>query len=154
MLLSLLGLIICAEISFASAVKPSVNPPTGVWIKLLINLHRPKFNCERGFGICFLVSCGFEPDGMVNEKNLCPVSGMVNERNQLVLEITENALAKYAGGAMMQNFKDKNAITIQDPYPLPEQTCRSLGISPGLTIKPGTYPILYKDQTYTVIFQL
>ncbi len=154
MLLSLLGLVLCADLSFASAAKPSVSPPTGVWIKLLINLHRPKFDCERGFGVCFLVSWGFEENPGMAEKNLCPVRGMINERNQLVLEFSETALSKYAGGAMMQNFKDKNSITIQDPYPIPEPTCRSLGASGGLTIKPGTYPILYKDQTYTVIFQL
>jgi hypothetical protein len=150
----MLGMIFLTGTSFGSERKLSGCSPTGVWIKLNINLHRPKLNCEKGFGICFLISWGFDDASVAAGKGLCPARGLVNDRNQLVIEIEESTLAKYDGGFAMSNFRDKSSISIQDPYVIPESTCRSLGRKAELTIKPGNYPVSYQNKTYTITFQL
>ena len=151
-LLSMLGMIFFTEMSFATEMKAIPNAPTGVWIKLLINLHRPKLNCERGFGICFIVSWGFENDKGSSEKNLCVVRGQLNGQSQLVIEIDEAALNKYESGIALPYFKDKTSITILDPYIIPESTCRALGSTTLLTIKPGNYPVTSRNGVYTIVF--
>lgn len=150
----MLGMIFLVETSMGAGVKSPIYPPTGVWIKLNINFHRPKLNCERGFGICFLVSVGFEDMSGASERKLCPARGRINERNQLVVEIEETLLARYEGGSTLPNFKDKTTITLADPYTIPEPTCRALGSSTTLTIKPGSYPVSCNNNVYTVVFQL
>ncbi len=154
MLFVMLGLIFFSETLTANELRPCMSPPTGVWIKLLINLHRPKLNCESGFGVCFLVTWGIENAGGTSENKLCPVKGQLNERNQLIIEIDEEAIARYEGGAALRYFKDKTSISIPDPYPIPDATCRALGANTPLTVKPGTYPVSFQNGVYTIIFQL
>ncbi|MEI7500325.1 MAG: hypothetical protein WCK84_07730 [Bacteroidota bacterium] len=152
-LLSLLGIIFLTETSFAEVTKSAAFAPTGIWIKLLVNFHRPKLDCQSGFGLCFAVSWGLEDniDGYT-EKNLCLVRGKLNERNQLVFEIDEVALNNYEDGAALSNFKAKSSISILDAYTLPDATCRALGSSRQFTIKPGNYPVSYENGVYTIVF--
>ena len=150
----MLGLFFLAKPSVGTEVKPVTFAPAGVWIKLNINLHRPKKNCESGFGLCFLVSWGFETASGSAESNLCPARGMLNDRNQLLIEIEEASLSRYEGGSSLPNFRDKTSVDILDPFTLPESTSRLLGSDTAVTIKPGTYPVLYKNSAYTIVFQL
>ena len=154
MLIALMGMIFLTETSVANEMKPCMSAPTGVWIKLLVNLHRPKLNCESGFGLCFLLSWGFEENSAASESKLCPVRGQLNDRNQLLLEIEETALSRYEGGASLQYIRDKTSVTISDPYPIPEATCRALGANTALTVKPGNYPVSFQNGVYTIVFQL
>ncbi len=154
LLLAVLGMIFLAKTSVGAEMRSSCVAPASVWIKLNIILHRPKLNCERGFGVCFLFTWGLEQAGGFAEKTFCPVRGMLNEKNQLILEFEEGALTKYEGGSALSNFKDKTSITILDPYTVPESTCRALGSASSITIKPGTYPVLYQNKVYTIVFQL
>ncbi|MDP1620998.1 MAG: hypothetical protein Q8M08_01535 [Bacteroidales bacterium] len=154
MLLSMLGMVLFSELSNATEIKPCICAPAGIWIKLHINLHRPKFDCERGFGICAFVTAGFDKISSPSEKNLCLVRGQLNERNQLVIEIDETTLINYEGGSSVPYFKDKTSIPIMDPYTIPDATCRALGANTPLTIKPGNYPVSYQNGTYTIVFQL
>ena len=152
--LSLLSVMLISELVFATGMNPRPDvTPGGVWVKFLFNLHRPKFNCERAFGICLLVTVGIE-NTTSYEKNLCPVNGQLNERNQLILQVSEEALMKYEQGTSLPYFKDKTMINIIDPYTLPESACKALGAASQLTIKPGSYPVSFENGFYIVVFQL
>jgi hypothetical protein len=153
-LLSMLGMMFFSGTSFASEMKSSVSAPTGVWIKLLINFHRPKMECQRGFGLCFVFSWGFEELDGFSEKNLCLAKGQLNDRNQFIIEVDETSLTKYEGGSTLPYFKNKASISILDPYTLTDVTCRALGSSAPKTIKPGNYPVSYENGVYTIVFQL
>ncbi|HNY04120.1 MAG TPA: hypothetical protein PKG48_16110 [Bacteroidales bacterium] len=153
--IALAALLMMAPAVFPSAPGTLAAAPTGVWIKFELNLHRPKLGCERGFGLCLIVTTGFNTDNLVSkESGLLPVRGRVNERNQLVVEISEEALTKYERGSSLPFFRNRNSITIQDPYEVPEPVCRSLGISFPRFVKPGTCPVTYQNGVYTVTFQL
>jgi hypothetical protein len=147
------GLIFLTGTVSGTEMRSSASPPTGVWIKLNINLHRQKMNCERGFGLCFIFTWGFEDESASSEKNACPARGMLNERNQLVIELDEAALARYEGGASLPYFRGKSSVTIPETYDLPESTCSALGSKKPLTVKPGNYPVSCKGSTYTITFQ-
>ena len=151
----MLGVLFMTGNLFATELK-SVLPSAGdgLVIDLKITFHRPKFDCQRGFGICLAVSATWNDSGNSGGNDFCYVKASVNERNQLIVEISEAALAKYEGGSSLPYFKDKTTIPILDPYTLPEETCRVLGVKPPQTIKPGNYPVTYQDGVYTVIFQL
>lgn len=153
-LLTMTSLIICSGISSATELRSCIPSPPGFWIKFDFSFHRPKKNCESGFGVCLDVTYGI--DGSVGkvDQNLCPVRGQLNERNQLVVEVTEDALTKYERGSTLPYFKGKTSITISDPYTLSPGTCRALGAGAPLTIKPGIYPVIFEKGTYTVTFQL
>ncbi len=155
MLIVLAGMLLLSPAAVMATSVAFTSAPTGVWVKLEINLHRPKFNCERGFGICFLVSAGFnnENSGTPHE-SLLPARARVNERDQLTVEIAETALTRYDGGAALPFFRNRNTVSIQDPYEIPESTCRTLGLKSPRFIKPGTCPVSYKSGVYTVVFQL
>lgn len=151
--LAMLGLLGIMDSSIAAEVKPIPTAPTAVWIKLQIIFHRPKFNCESGFGVCFLVSAGFDGSGSPGAGNSCSARGQLNEKNQLIVEVEESVLARYEGGALLRNFKDKTSVTIPDPYVLPETTCRALGSNSPLTIKAGNYPVSFQNGVYSLVFQ-
>jgi hypothetical protein len=154
MLLAMLGLMFLTETAFATGMKSVMAAPSAVWIKLEVIFHRPKFNCESGFGICVLVTAGIDGPGVSAENKSCNVRGMLNERNQLVLEIDEVALSKYENGAAYIYFKDKTSVAIPEPYTIPAATCRALGSATPLTIKQGNYPVSFHNGVYTVVFQL
>jgi hypothetical protein len=154
MVLTILGLVFLMNVSSATEIKPVLCTPTAVWVKLQIIFHRPKLNCESGFGICFLVSAGFDGSGSAGAGNSCSVRGQLNEKNQLVVEVEESVLARYEGGTLLRNFKDKTSVAIPDPYVLPEATCRALGSNSPLTIKAGNYPVSFQNGVYSLVFQL
>jgi hypothetical protein len=151
--LAMLGLVVIMDSSFAAEVKPIPTAPTAVWIKLQIIFHRPKLNCESGFGVCFLVSAGLDGSGSSGAGNSCSVRGQLNDKNQLVIEVEESVLARYEGGALLRNFKDKTSVAIPDPYVLPDATCRALGSNSSLTIKPGNYPVTFQNGVYSLVIQ-
>ena len=153
-LITMLGTIFLSGSSYATENKSSATAPTAVWIKLLITFHRPKFNCESGFSICLLVTWGLEAPVGSSEKGMCAARGKLNERNQLIVEVNEDELTRYEGGAALRYFKDKTSIPIPDPYALPEATCRALGSAAPLVIRQGNYPVTFQNGTYTVVFQL
>lgn len=152
-LLSILGMLLIAQTCLATETKSVANAPTSIWLKLVINFHRPKFKCESGFSICFIFSWGIEVPTGSNDNKLCIGRGQYNDQNQFVLEVEEAALAKYEDGSTLPYFKDKKSITIMDPYTFPEPTCRALGSAAPITIQPGSYPVTYRNGTYTIVFQ-
>ncbi len=154
MLLTVLGMLFVSQTSFATGIKSCTASPAGVWVKFLLNFHRPKMDCKSGFGLCLLVTAGIEVSGESSEQNLCVVRGQLNERNQLIIQVEEEALNKYEGGAALPFFNGKTSISILDPYTLPDASCRALGSSVPLTIKPGNYPVSYENGVYEVVFQL
>jgi len=154
MLFSLLSMMFFTDTTFAAELKSCCFAPTGIWIKLLINFHRPRTECQSGFGICFVVTTGIETDGGVTASNLCQAKGQLNERKQLLIEVDETALNTWEDGMALPYFKNKSSITILDPYTLTDATSRALGSSTPLTIKPGTYPVSIANGIYTVAFQL
>ena len=151
---SMLGVLLFTGNLFADDSKSI--PPAGddLVISLKIIFHRPKLECERGFGICLLLNISWEESKVTNDQNHCLARGWINERNQLVIEVKETDLTKYEGGSTLAYFKDKTSISIIDPYPLSDETCRAFGTKPPKTIKPGNYPVSYENGVYTVIFQL
>ena len=155
LLVSVLSMMFFTQSSFAAESGTSSVAPVGVWIKLLINFHRPKLDCASGFGICLVLSWGYEElGGNMASRNLCSVRGQLNDRHQLVVEINEAVLAGYDGGSALAYFKDKKSISILDSYALPDETCKALQASTLLTIVPGNYPISYENGVYTIVFQI
>ncbi|MCK9422395.1 MAG: hypothetical protein M0Q38_07340 [Bacteroidales bacterium] len=152
-ILSMLGIMLFSDAIFSTGTFASNPSPEGVWIKFSLIFHRPKFNCERGFGICFDIDYGFTGSDGTAEPKGCAVRGQINNLNQLVVEIKESALMGYEGGSTLSYFKDKKTITIADPYTFSETTCKSLGLKSQFTIKPGEYPVIFKDGLYIVVFQ-
>jgi len=153
MLISMLGILLFSDTVFANVPLVSNASPTGVWIKFIFNFHRPKLNCESGFGICFDIEWGFVDFSAPSAPKGCVVKGQVNELGQLVMEVSESDLMKYENGSTLPYFKNKNIITIVDPYTLSVASCKSLGMSSQFTIRPGDYPVTYKGGVYTVVFR-
>ena len=154
MLLSMLSVFLFTETTNATELKSVTPPPTAVWVKLIINFHRPKMNCESGFGLCFDITMGVDDAMIRNGQNLCQVKAALNERNEFIVEVTSDVLNNYENGSTMPYFKDKRSITILDPYTLSATTCKALGSTTPLTIKPGNYPVSFANGVYTVAFQL
>lgn len=158
-LLGLIGMLMLISDALMAADRiamPSTASYLPVWVNIRIVFKRPKFNCERGFGLCITFSAGIENQlaQTSSEEPGCPVKIQLNERNQLMIQVAESELTKYEGGASLIHFKGKSSITIEDPTPLPDGLCKALGTSPPLTIKPGDYPVSYNNGTYLVTFQL
>jgi len=138
---------------FANIPLVSNTSPAGVWIKFIFNFHRPKLDCERGFGICFDIEWGFVDFSAPTAPKGCVVKGRVNELGQLVMEVSESDLMNYENGSTLPYFKNKNIITIVDAYTLSVASCKSLGMSSQFTIRPGDYPVTCKEGIYTVVFR-
>ncbi|MEI6681036.1 MAG: hypothetical protein WCO44_00335 [Bacteroidota bacterium] len=153
-LFSLVSLMLVADAIQSRASVVVCTAPCGIWIKFELCFHRPKLLCKSGFGICMDVTAGIDNPGPVADKAMCPVKAMINDRNQLVLEVTAEALANYEYGAALPNFKDKTAITLEEPYTLSPGTSKALGSLSPVTIKAGTYPVSFANGIYTVVFQL
>ena len=131
------------------------SPAASAWINLRVTFHRPKYNCERGFGLCFAVTVGYDdsmPGG--SEGSLCPVKAQLNARNQLIIQVEESALADYEGGSALANFKGKSSLALEDPFTLSNETSKALGSSAPLTIPAGEYPVSISSGIYTVVVQL
>jgi hypothetical protein len=145
-LLGIQGLSIAGELSMKS-------PELGVWIKIHLKFHKPKLDCEKGFGFCFVFSGGIDGPMKLDEK-VCQIKAKLDELNQLVFEISEDDLINYDNGSTLPYFKDQKSITLDESYTLSPETCRHLGTSNPITIKAGTYLLRYSNKTYTVIFKV
>jgi hypothetical protein len=145
-LLGIQGLSIASELSMKSPIE-------GIWIKIQLKFHKPKLDCERGFGFCFIFSGGIEGAMKLDEK-VCSAKAKLDEMNQLVFEISEYDLIKYENGSTLPYFQDQKSITLDEPYTLSPEICRQLGTSNPITIKAGTYLLRYSNKTYTVIFKV
>ncbi|MCK9218925.1 MAG: hypothetical protein M0P47_02610 [Bacteroidales bacterium] len=153
-LFSLLGMLLYTRGVSGAELAPVCTTPAGLWVKFEITFHRPKMDCLRGFGICFDVTAGLEESMGSSNTAKCPVRGYLNGKNQLVIEVTEGALNKYEGGSTLPYLKNKNSITLSDPYTFSAGTSKALGSATPITIKEGDYPVTYSNGTYTIVFQL
>jgi hypothetical protein len=155
-LLSILGIFMLPILVSASEViVASASPSPDIVICLRIIFHKPKYDCERGFGLCLDGTVGLEGGGSsASAEKTCPVKMQLNQKNQLILEVTEVALKEYENGSTLPYFEGKTSITFDESYPVPQEICRQLGTNQSLTIKAGTYPVTYSKGTYTVVFQL
>jgi len=136
----------------AVTFNPGPSPCFSVWIKLIITFHRPKTQCKTGFGICFDVEFGTDkPVG--SGSNYCPAQARISEAGQFELMVSEADLQKYENGSTLPYFK-KGSLTFEDPYTFSETVTRLLGVAGTVTIKPGTYKVVYDALagTYTVDF--
>jgi len=135
-------------------VNPGFAASTSVWIKIILNFHRPKLDCLRGFGICLDFEVGYDkPAGLGSEG--CPVLARINPEGKLELKISGSDLLKYEKGSSLPYFKQES-ITIEDAYTFSQPVARQLVTDRQLTVKPGTYPVTFdpSSQTYTVTFSL
>jgi len=153
-------LLMMTSISFATGITPSSHKdalsfcsPVGIWVRLTITFHRPKYDCLRGFGLCFELDGGLNDGAGASSETGCPIK-MKIENNQLILSVLESSLKVYENGSTLPYFKDKTFITIEDYTELPPGLTRNLGSSTPIIIKPGKYPVTFKDGIYTVVFQL
>ncbi len=137
----------------APAVRLSNPCPSGVWVRFDFIFHKPKTNCQTGFGICVMSSWGIESNTATNPA-ACAGRAQINGQNQLIIEVTDDALANYEGGNTLPNFRNRNSITLEDPYTLSLAASRSLGSNTIVTIPAGTYPLAYANHTYTITIQL
>jgi hypothetical protein len=125
----------------------------GVWVKIHMKFHKPKYGCENGFGICFEVTAGI--DGPItNDRNLCPVNAEINELNQLILVVTEADLVSYENSSTLPYFRDKTSITLDEPFTFSPETTKRLGATKQITIKAGTYSVQFSDKSYRITIQL
>jgi len=152
MITLLLGSLILGNSLSAAEVVPIPSAPAGVWIKLIINFHKPKFDCERGFGFCFDIEWGFQ-EGAPSAPAGCLVRAKIDEHKEMVMEIAEADLLTYENGTTLPYFKNQKAIILDESFTFSEKSSKALGESNRFTIKPGTYPITYKNGIYTVVFK-
>lgn len=155
----LMGILMMAGTVKAGSIIPakmnsSPVPVYSVWVKFIITFHRPKLDCQHGFGICFSVEFGNDkPSGMGNTG--CITEARVNPANQLELKVTEDDLQNYESGFAIPYFKS-GTVTLEDPYTFPEALSKKLGCVKALTLPAGTYPVLYNApaKTYTITFPI
>ena len=153
-ILTLLSIITIAGSIYADNHVAIPNPGDDLIINIRVVFHRPKFDCLRGFGICAFWNWQIEDTQLNDWDKFCPAKAYINDRNQLVVSVQEEYLNKYENGSTLPYFKDKTSISILDPFNIPDQTCKALGVVSPQAIKPGNYPVTYSDGIYTVIFQL
>ncbi len=149
MLLSLIAMILFSETTVAAMTGAFANPgPSGVWIKISLNFHRPKFDCQTGFGICLDITAGV--DMAMPASGSCPVQMRINERNELQIQVNEDNLRLYDNGSVLPNFRDKSGLVLEDPYTFSPATCRELGSPVPVVIRAGKYPVTFSNGIYTV----
>ena len=128
---------------------PGPSPCYSVWIKLIITFHRPKTQCKTGFGICFDVEFGTEK-AAGSGSGQCPAQARINTAGQLELMVSEEDLLKYENGFALPYFKS-GTLTFEDPYTFSEPVGRKLGIIGQLTVKPGTYTVVFDASAHTYL---
>jgi hypothetical protein len=151
---SAMAMILVSGSAFANISEVCIPSPPGFWIKFHFAFHKPSTNCKSEFGICGDVTAGFDGSSGGSEKALCPVSGQLTSKKQLIIMITEADLNKYERGSVLPHFKGKNNITILESYTLSQATSKALGSNDPVTIKSGIYPVVFDNGTYTITFQL
>ena len=152
--LIVVGLLLFSGASFATEMKSiSPNAPIGIWVTFHIKFHKPKWDCERGFGLCFHVNWGIEKGEKPIGETLCPVK-MKLDNNQLIMEVRESSLKIYENGTTLPYLNGKSSITLDEKTELPPSYLQQLGSPRPIVIKAGTYPVTYKDNIYTIVFPL
>jgi hypothetical protein len=133
-------------------VNPGPAPCYSVWIKLIITFHRPKTQCQTGFGICFDIELGTDKAAGAGTGQ-CPAQARINTAGQLELMVSEGDLLKYENGFALPYFKS-GTLTFEDPYTFSESVAKKLGSISQVSIKPGTYPVVFDASTrmYSVAF--
>ncbi|MCX6287953.1 MAG: hypothetical protein NTY96_12650 [Bacteroidetes bacterium] len=133
-------------------VNPCPSASFSVWVKFIITFHRPKTQCKTGFGICFDVELGTDK-ATGSGSNLCLVQARIINAGQLELMVSEEDLLKYENGFALPYFK-KGSVTFEDPYTFSEPVAKLLGAANQITIKSGSYPVVFdaSTHTYTIIF--
>lgn len=137
--------------SFASVIA-SEAPSATFWIKLLITFHRPKLDCETGFGLCFDVEWGLDKTAG-SPIAMCPARASVGDNGELLLEVTEQDLLRYENGSTLPYFKGQRTITLEDPYTFSPEASKKLGSAGPITVPAGVYPVSCSDNIYTVVFK-
>lgn len=132
--------------------KASSSAAYSVWIKIIINFHRPKTQCQSGFGICLDFEVGTQKAG---GSGLCPAQARINEAGQLELKVTEADLLNYENGFALTYFRN-GTFTLEDPYTFSDPVSRLLNFDGQITVKPGSYPVIYSasSRDYTVTFPI
>jgi len=127
-------------------------PVYSFWVKFIFTFHRPKLDCQSGFGICFSVDYGVNKPGGAGNTG-CIAEARISTANQLELKVSEDDLQNYESGFALPYFKS-GSITLEDPYSFPEASGKKLGSGKILTLPAGTYPVIYNAsaRTYTVTF--
>jgi len=153
MLLSVIGMILLSEAAIASVSVINASPRTEIWVKFSLILHRPKFECLTGFGFCFSVNAGIDKMGNPTLSG-CPVMMRINDRKQLIIQVTEENLRTYENGSALRYFKGQVNISLEDPTALNPELGRELGSTDPVIIQPGIYPVTFSNGTYTVTIPL
>jgi hypothetical protein len=138
----------------STITNPGPSASYSVWIKIIINFHRPKTNCESGFGICLDFEVG-TAKATGSGAGLCPAQARINDSGQLEIMVSEADLLNYENGFALTYFR-KGAITLDDPYTFSGPTSRLLNFDRQVLVKAGTYPVVYdaSSRTYTVTFPI
>jgi len=128
-------------------------PSFSFWVKFHLIFHKKSTECKTGFGFCLITTLGTEGGSNTSVENYCPVQMML-EGDQLFLQVTETALATWEQGSTLPYFKGKSSVTFEESAEIPADISRKLGSQVPLVIKAGTYPVTYRNGTYTVTFTL
>ncbi|MCX6280496.1 MAG: hypothetical protein NTU51_00860 [Bacteroidetes bacterium] len=123
-----------------------------VWVKIILNFHRPKMQCKSGFGICIDFEFGTDKATGYGAA-LCPAQARINSAGQLELKVAESDLQKYENGFALPYFQ-KGSLFFEEPYTFSDPVTKLLGASHQLTIGAGSYAVVFDaaTRTYTVTF--
>ncbi|MEI8004628.1 MAG: hypothetical protein WCI48_00365 [Bacteroidota bacterium] len=135
-------------------VNPGPSPCYSVWIKLIITFHRPKLQCQSGFGICFDIEVGTDK-AAGSGSGQCQAQARINAAGQLELMVSEGDLQKYESGFALPYFRS-GTLAFEDPYTFSEPVARKLGTLSQVTIKSGSYTVVYdaSAHSYLVTFPI
>jgi len=135
-------------------VNPGSSPSCSIWVKLIITFHRPKTQCLTGFGICFAIEVGTDK-ASGSGSGQCPALARMNNLGQLELIVSEEDLLQYENGFALPYFKS-GTLTFEDPYSFSEPVSRKLGTIGQLTVKEGSYTVVFdaSARTYMVTFPI
>ena len=142
-----------AAISNPISVKPNPEASFSVWIKIIINFHRPKLQCQKGFGICLDFQWGTSENPSGPGNSGCIAEVRVNNANQLELLVSEDDLKNYENGFALSYFRS-GSFTLEEPYTFSAGVSGLLGTGKPVTVGNGTYPVVYNPsaKTYTATF--
>ncbi len=128
-------------------LNPSPSASLSVWVKIILTFHRPKLDCKSGFGICVDIEVGMDK-ATGSGANLCPAQARLNAAGQFELRVTEEDLQKYENGFALPYFS-RGSITLEDSYTFSDPVTRQLGTDREITVKPGSYKVVYDALTHT-----
>ena len=99
----------------------------------------------RGFGVCKII--------IVEDAVNSPVLEYQNKVNgSLTLEIPVDYL-KSERPDKLSYFTNQSQFVMEESYTIPADVSAKLGSKQTLTIKAGTYPMTFKNNVYTIVFE-